>query len=329
MLKPIYTLAALCLFLLCLAQPASALNILVTNDDSCNSEGVNTLADVLEAAGHSVTVVSPAGQQSGKSSSISTQVFKAYDISNKGFLGPTSAKNRFCVRVPTPSPEEGAGERLLTASASPRDSALVGLQMLRDTPPDLVVSGINDGQNIGAVAVASGTVGAAVAALQQGYPAIAVSRNKIEEEGALSFEELAKTVVSVIAKLEAVRAKGEPVLPERTGLNINSPRGKPRGIAFTQLGNQSDIALGPMAKGDQIIVGFSLLSLADLIGKPAAKALSANPNATLKDFAAAGLDVTDESSASVAGFITISTIDGDYTASPDKQMLVQKWLGEL
>ena len=85
------------------ALPAQSLNILVGNDDSCTTEGLNIMADTLEAAGHTVTVYSPAGEQSGVSSSISIKVFSEYDISNTGFNGPSGGDNRFCVRIPADS----------------------------------------------------------------------------------------------------------------------------------------------------------------------------------------------------------------------------------
>jgi 5'-nucleotidase len=302
---------------------AQALNILVSNDDSCNAEGVNVLADALETAGHTVTVVSPAGEQSGKSGSYSTYIFRPYDVSNVGFEGPTGADNRYCVRVPTISPEEGSDEEFI-ASASPRDSLLVGLQLLADTPPDLVVSGINDGQNIGAAAVGSGTVGAAVAALQQGIPAIAVSRNRFRDSGQpLTFEQLAELVVDLVAALEAQRPQGEALLPPQTGLNVNTPSRTPRGVAYTQLGTLTDVHVEPGYRDGQLVVNFFRTKLADLIGEEAAAELEADPDATLEDFAAAGLDVEDETSASIAGFVTISTIDGDFTAQRRKRELVQ------
>lgn len=322
----------LCSALSLFAAPASSLDILVGNDDSCNSEGVNALADALEAAGHTVEVYSPAGEQSGKSSSISTNVFTDYDISNVGFEGPTPAANRFCVRIPTESPEEGSEEEL-NASATPRDSILVGLAARGDRVPDLVVSGINDGQNIGANAVTSGTVGAAVVALQKGIPGIAISRHRFANAnaGGLSFEQAAEVVVEVIAELEANRIAGEPLLPPQTGLNINTPENGPRGVVHTTLGLGVDIRLGPAANDSGGVTndfqGF--VSLADLIGEEAAEELENNPDATVEDFAEAGLDVQDETSMFVAGYITITTLDGDYTATLRKRELLQVKLRDL
>lgn len=325
-LKRSLQVGALC----ALTAPAWGLNILVGNDDSCNAEGINVLMDALEAAGHTVTMYAPAGEQSGKSSSTSTNAFKAYDISNVGFAGPTGAANRFCVRIPTESPEEGSDEEF-TASASPRDSILVGLAKLGDNVPDLVISGINDGQNVGSAAIASGTVGGASVAILNGIPGIAVSRHRFATDEGLSYAQGAALVVSVVAQLEANRAEGEPLLPPLTGLNINTPEFAPRGIAHTTLGTQTDLKLYPTPRGEEVIVGFNgFVSLAELLGdQEAADALINNPAATPADFAAAGLDINDETSMYVAGYVTITTLDADLTAGLRKRELLQLKLRNL
>lgn len=318
--------AALCV----LAAPAWSLDILVGNDDSCTSEGVNAIMDALEAAGHNAVMYAPAGEQSGKSSSISTNVFTAYDISNVGFAGPTGAANRFCVRIPTESPEEGADEELI-ASASPRDSVMVGLAALGDKVPDLVVTGINDGQNIGSGAITSGTVGAAAAAILQGIPAIAISRHRFATAEGMSYQQGAQLLVAIIAELEANRAEGESLLPALTGLNVNTPEGTPRGIVHTTLGTQTDLKLYPTADDGRVILGFNgILSLAELLeDEAAAEELSNNPDATIADFEAAGLDTGDETSMFVAGYITITTLDADLTAGLRKRELLQLKLRNL
>lgn len=311
--------------------PAWSLDVLLGNDDSCNSEGINTLADVFEAAGHTVTVYAPAGEQSGVGSSVSTNVFTAYDISNVGFSGPTPADNRFCVRVPTESPEEGVDEEVI-ASASPRDAVMVGLAVLGDNIPDLVITGINDGSNTGLAVIGSGTVGGALAAVREGIPAIAVSRfrDEFNEAGALSYQQVAEFVVSVVDQLESNRTAGGALLPAGTGLNINFPARSPRGVVHTTLGPLNNVRLGPEATGEVISVSFGgFVTLEDLVGEEAAAALDSNPDATVADFAEAGLDVEDEASMHVAGYITITTLDGDLTAKRRQRELLQVQLRGL
>jgi 5'-nucleotidase len=331
----------LCAVLAMFAAPAWSLNILVGNDDSCTTDGINILADTLEAAGHTVQVYAPAGEQSGVSSSISTDVltangFNVYDISNVGFNGPTGRDNRYCVRIPRTNPEEGSDEdELIAASATPRDSINVGLAVMGNTPPDLVISGINDGANIGSGAITSGTVGAALAPLKIGIPGIAVStqstrRDDIDPGAGLSIAQVADLVVSVIAELEANRIAGEPLLPDMTALNINVPAGPPRGIVHTTLGRLTDVNIGPTVEGDRVINGFNgFTSLTDLVGEEAAKELESNPDATVEDFAEAGLDTQDEASMNAAGYITITTLDGDLTATLRKRELLQVKLRDL
>jgi 5'-nucleotidase len=311
--------------LLGLTAPAWSLNILVGNDDSCNSEGINALADALEAAGHTITMYAPAGEQSGKSSSISTDVGSSYDISNVGFEGPTGAENRYCVRHTIESPEEGSEDHVI-ASASPFDSIQVGLAAMGDGQPDLVISGINSSQNIGNRAINSGTIGAAMSGLRQGIPVIAVSRHY----SGTDYQPAADFVVSVVAELESTRGDGQPVLPSRTGLNINIPAGPARGVVHTTLGTASDLNLGHVATEDGVQLIFDeFVFLKDLIGEEAAAELENNPGATVEDFAAAGLDVQDETSMFVAGFITITTLDGDLSATLRKRELLQVKLREL
>lgn len=312
--------------------PAWSLDIMLSNDDSCNAEGVNILADVLEAAGHRVEVYSPAGEQSGVGGGISTAIFSDYDISNVGYEGATGAANRYCVRIPTDSPEEGS-EEVFLASATPGDSVRVGLAARGDRLTDLVISGINDGTNIGTRAPQSGTIAAAMAALAEGIPGIAVSLQSSQRDDigpSMTFEQLAELVVLVIAELEANRTAGEPLLPPLTGLNINTPASTPRGIVHTTLGNMTDVQIGATATEDGVTNGFNgFTTLADLVGEEAAAELENNPDATVDDFAAAGLDINDETSMNAAGYITITTLDGDMTATLRKRELLQVKLRDL
>ena len=303
-----------------ISTPGWSLDILVANDDSCNAEGINVLMDTLEAAGHKVTMYAPAAEQSSKSSSIYTEdIGVTYDISNVGFEGPTGAENRYCIRIPILDPEEG-GEGQIVASATPFDSVQVGLAAMGDNPPDIVISGINSSQNIGNRAINSGTVGAALSAMRNGIPAIALSRHY----NGSSYQPAADFVVTLVSELDAGRADGEPLLPPRTGLNVNVPVGPARGVVYTTLGTASDLTLRHEATDEGVQLLFDdFIFLADLIGEEAAAELENNPDATVEDFAEAGLDVEDETSMFVAGYITITTLDGDLTAKRRKRELMQ------
>ena len=132
-----------------IALPASALNILLTNDDGYGTYGITQLELALSAAGHNVYVSAPAGEQSGKSGSVTTD---------------TGTIISFEVRVDGKEWSIGTDEN----PATPADSVDAGLYGLTpDVLPagetiDLVISGVNDGENISRFSNASGTVGAAM-----------------------------------------------------------------------------------------------------------------------------------------------------------------------
>ena len=129
------------------------MRILITNDDGINAPGLKVLetiaADVAGADGE-VWTVAPAFEQSGVGHAIS-------------YTHPTMIAE--------------LGPRRFAAEGSPADCVLAGLHdVMRDAPPDLVLSGVNRGNNAGENTVYSGTVGGAMEAALQGLPAIALSQ---------------------------------------------------------------------------------------------------------------------------------------------------------
>jgi 5'-nucleotidase len=137
-------------------KPAAStpLRILVTNDDGYQAPGISTVTEALaELPDVRVTVVAPATNQSG--------------TGGKTTNGTVSA---------LPGPHRTAGGHAATAVVGfPADAVNYALDTMHVTP-DVVVSGINQGQNLGAVSAISGTVGAAKRAAEKGIPAIAVSQ---------------------------------------------------------------------------------------------------------------------------------------------------------
>ncbi|MDC0737409.1 5'/3'-nucleotidase SurE [Cognatishimia sp. SS12] len=129
------------------------MRILITNDDGINAPGLQTLAAIAdEIAGPSgeVWTVAPAFEQSGVAHAIS-------------YTHPTMIAQM--------------GERRFAAEGSPADCVLAGLyDVMKDTPPDLVLSGVNRGNNSAENTLYSGTIGAAMEAALQGLPAIALSQ---------------------------------------------------------------------------------------------------------------------------------------------------------
>lgn len=129
------------------------MRILITNDDGINAPGLSVLHDIAtELAGPSgeVWTVAPAFEQSG--------------------VG-------HCISYTQPMMVTQMEERRFATQGSPADCVLVGVHdVMKETPPDLVLSGVNRGNNSAENAVYSGTVGAAMEAALQGVPAIALSQ---------------------------------------------------------------------------------------------------------------------------------------------------------
>ncbi len=197
---------------------ARELNILLANDDGFAAPGLVALRTALQAAGHHVTVVAPRTDQSGSSVKVST--------------------------TPIALKEESPG--VWVVDGSPADAVWVGLQrVFKQAPPDLVISGANRGQNLGAVSNLSGTVGAAVMAAMNDVPAIAVSVGIDFKEAAQGFPSTlaaypgaAQFVVGLVARLSAQPAR-KSLLPARTLLNVNYPALLPaavKGARWAELG---------------------------------------------------------------------------------------------
>jgi 5'-nucleotidase len=128
------------------------LHVVVTNDDGVGAAGIDAIVEALRRKpGIRVSVVAPATNRSGSGGSTTP--------------GPLTWK-----RTTTAS-----GHPAVAVDGFPADTVRVALDDLH-LDPDLVVSGINEGQNIGPLAAISGTVGAARAAFARGIPALAVSQ---------------------------------------------------------------------------------------------------------------------------------------------------------
>jgi len=182
------------------------MNILVTCDDGAFSQGINTLIKELAKVGN-LTVVAPDRERSATGHSITffnpLRVFKIREEENLVFY---------------------------TCDGTPADCVILGVYDLMGSRPDLVVSGINRGANMGDDITYSGTVSAALEGLLQKIPSIALS--------VAAFEDVHYEYASKIgARLaQAVHNYG---LPERTILNVNFPNlpeEEIKGIEITRQG---------------------------------------------------------------------------------------------
>lgn len=167
--------------------------ILVTNDDGIDSPGLHALARGLTEVGQ-VTVVAP--------------------DRNWSVSGHQKALNRY-LRADPVALDGLAGIRAFATSSAPADCVAIATLGLLDAPPDLVVSGINRGPNLGQDITYSGTVAAAFEAAIFSLPAIAVSLNDHAVHADFSA---AAAVATHLARV--VLAEG---LPHHSLLNVNVP----------------------------------------------------------------------------------------------------------
>jgi len=218
------------------------LHILLTNDDGHEAPGIKALQQVFKRAGHRVSMVAPSTQQSATSMAV------------------TSRRKLVLNQI---------GQDSWHLDGQPADTVLVALRHLfEDNPPDLVLSGINFGPNVGTAVYMSGTIGAAIMASLHGVPAIAISAGmRFDEAGSefpSTFEILdpaAEFVSSVVASLRSTADKNGRLLPKNIMLNINYPalpREQIKGILQPEVSTGHLIEMG-YHRGEetgQVIPGF-------------------------------------------------------------------------
>lgn len=171
--------------------------ILVTNDDGVRSEGLHVLADALRGLGE-VTIVAPQVEASA--------------------IGHALTLRR-------PLRLELLGESFYEVDGTPTDCVSIAITQLYKGMPDLIVSGINKGYNLGDDVTYSGTVAGALEGALLGIPSIAVSLERTYEQ--YDFGPAAAAAASVA---ELVLPVG---LSARRFLNINVPSGQPKGMRVT------------------------------------------------------------------------------------------------
>lgn len=269
------------------SNPASALNILLTNDDGFEHPWIRTLQTVLTAAGHEVTMVAPDVNQSGQSAALT--------------LG--------AIRNSADALQQHAPQ-VYSVKGSPATAAILGVKDVLKNRPDLIVSGINDGANIGVISAFSGTVGATVAALHlmgEPIPAIAISSNLLDPQSTAESADnlrhatdISEFVARLISRLDSEANKqGSAILPYGIALNVNYPA-----VAHDQVQG-----VGIYQHGRDIGVNFS--------DKGALPQLQA------------GAEAKQDTTALRAGFITVVPIDGDYTARDWQHIFPETLLKDL
>lgn len=180
------------------------MHILVSNDDGYRARGISVLVEAL-AAEHEVSIVAPERNCSGASNSLTLE---------RGLRACQLEENVYYV------------------DGTPTDSVHLALTGLLSREPEIVVSGINAGANMGDDVLYSGTVAAAMEGRHLGFPAIAVSMNSYIPK---HYETAAKAVVQLLSRLN------QSSFAANTILNINVPDipwAEIKGFKATRLGNR-------------------------------------------------------------------------------------------
>ena len=173
-------------------------HILLTNDDGIEAAGLRALAAALEGWA-TVSIVAPSREQSGAAQSLTLR---------------------------TPIICHQAAEREWAIDGTPADCVIVALHKLLAEPPDMILSGINFGGNLGENAYYSGTVGAAREGALHHIPSCAVSL--CSKSPAVSFEAAARLARGMA---ELILREG---LPEQVLLNVNVPETWDGAVKFTR-----------------------------------------------------------------------------------------------
>lgn len=215
------TVAFAMAFTMLVSGPASAtgLNILLSNDDGFDAPGIQALQIAFKAAGHKVTIVGPSGNRSGSSTALTIGLFTVVKVEEDVYSVDTT---------PAMTVKFGVAE------------VLTGTHR-----PDLVLSGINSGANIGPSTVISGTVGNVIAAITQideAIPAIAFSTDLLDDDpsSAANRKHFADVADFAVRVARLLTRNGKIVgLEPGEGMNINYPPLAPRqvkGVVFAQQG---------------------------------------------------------------------------------------------
>src|SRR5262245_40843136 len=177
--------------------------ILVTNDDGYFSPGIEALANALKPLGE-VIVVAPSSEASAVGHSLTLRRPLRCELIRPNVYG---------------------------VDGTPTDCVKIAIDEVMAKRPDIVVSGINKGLNIGDDVTYSGTVAGALEGALLGYQAIAVSMQTTT--GEWDFTPAASLAASLAAELL------ERPLPGRTFLSINVPQGDVKGVGATVQGRRN------------------------------------------------------------------------------------------
>jgi 5'-nucleotidase len=184
--------------------------ILLSNDDGYRAEGLAALAQVIKPLGE-VTIVAPDRNRSGASNSLT---------------------------LDTPVRVARYDTDAYYVNGTPTDCVHLAISGLFDFEHDIVVSGVNDGANLGDDTLYSGTVAAAIEGRFLGLPAIAVSLC-LTPGSPRNFAAAAQVAAQLVERMRQERWHGPEAGPIILNVNVpDLPDGQLRGIKVTRLGNR-------------------------------------------------------------------------------------------
>ena len=196
------------------------MRILLTNDDGIYARGLESLVKIARELSGDVWVVAPQEEQSGAA--------RALTLAHP-------------VRIREYDP------RRFAVTGTPSDAVLMGInQVLKGVKPDLILSGVNNGQNLAEDVTVSGTIAAAFQGMSMGVPSIAMSLSRLARDAARW-----ETCEAHGAKI--VRTLLKAGWPDNVVMNVNFPDCAPKdvaGIEATTQGQRDSVQLFAEARQD-------------------------------------------------------------------------------
>jgi 5'-nucleotidase len=262
------------------------MKLLICNDDGIYALGIRTLANTLAAAGYEVTVVCPDRERSATGHGLTLHQPIRADVIEANIFHP-QVKAWAC-------------------SGTPSDCVKLALWALLDSPPDFVLSGINQGANLGTDVLYSGTVSAAMEGIIEGIPSLAISLTSFKMQ---DFQPAANFALRLLNQIQ------QQPLPQRMLLNVNVPAVEPEqiaGVVMAQLGIRRYVdvfekRVDPRGKTYYWLAGELLQDVPDI---------------SIDD------QVPTDTNANRDNFITITPLDFNLTSAPGLRQL-EAWVNCL
>ncbi|MEM7767438.1 MAG: 5'/3'-nucleotidase SurE [Pseudomonadota bacterium] len=182
------------------------MKILLTNDDGIHAPGLRVLETIARTVSEDITIVAPELEQSGKARAVT-------------LTEPVRVRH--------------LDARTHAISGTPTDCVLLAMRELMDTPPDLILSGVNKGQNIAEDTTYSGTIAAAMFGMQHKVPSVAFSQSQNFRHRRSCPWETAEAFGPGV--LKQLLAQG---WPDDVVINVNFPDRAPEDVAGVQFTRQ-------------------------------------------------------------------------------------------